>query len=491
MKRILGSLLLFSLVILEAGSITATVDSDKVIKGDSVLLTLSVTGRDISPVPDIKEIAGRPVESIQRRHGSDYVSVNGVVSMENTQTMILEFRPDANMTIPSFSAKVDGELKKTEPIKLTVLPSSTGMKRETKNFSLDMRLSKSTFYLGEPIIMTIYFKQRRGINVMQIDYQPPKFKAFFSKQLGEGKTYRKGKFTIQELNYLLIAKKGGKLALEPARAKVAQRSRQRQMGGWYIDVPKWTQISSPSLIVNVVEPKQEHDIVGDYRLIDKVDHLKVKANKPVRLNFELVGKGTLDDYDGINFELPNVTIYANDAEVKSKLLGKELQSHYQKSFVFIADHNFTIPSKEIRVYNYKTAQVKVLKTKEYRIEVEGGKVAPLAVVQSNEPLVSTPLKRDALSWREQLPSAVMLILAFLLGVVSILALKYLPRLTFSGMKFKGKAFKTEEALKTLYPKMGDSQEVEEMVRKLYALKNGDKSVEIDSEKLERLISQYK
>ena len=477
---------------MSAGSITATVDSSEIIEGDSVLLTLAVTGQNIDHIPDIKEINGKKVFNTQRRSSSNFVFVNGRSSMEKTQMMLMEFRPDVNMTIPAFSAKVDGKIEKTEAMKIVVLKSSTGKKRATKDFSLEIKVDKSKFYLGESIVLNLYFKQRRNVDVIQIDYSPPAFKDFFSKQLGEGKTYQKGAFTIQELNYLLIAKKSGKLTLEPARAKIAQRSRQRQRGGWFIDVPQWTKISSPALNLEVIEPTEKHDLVGKYRLTDKVDHLKVKANKPVTLRMELLGIGTLDDYDGITFDIPSVTMYSDDAKVESALMGKKLQSRYQKSFVFISDHDFTIPSKEIRVYDYETAKVKVLKTKEYKIEVEAStKTITNPLVHTQTPVQTGMLmSKSNEPWYEKLPSLLALLFAFVLGVLATLALKYLPNFVLPKWKFKNMNSKYEEALKVLYPKMGESQEVEEMVRKLYAIKRGDKSIEINNKYLQKLVEKY-
>jgi len=490
MLKTLGSLFLF-LTFLSAGNITATVDSREVLEGDSVLLTLSITGKNIDTVPQIDEVGGYPVFNTQRRSATNFVHTNGVSRMEKTQILIMEFRPDVNMTIPSFSVKVDDKMESSNPIEIKVLKSATGKKRETKDFSLDINVDKEKFYLGESIILNLYFKQRNNIEVMQIDYSPPAFKDFFSKQIGEGETYKKGDFTIQELNYLLIAKKSGVLTLEPARAKIAKRARQRQMG-WFVDVPEWSQISSNALSVEVIEPNEAHDIVGKYRLTDRVDVLKVKANKPVTLKIELLGTGSLDGYDGINFDIPNVTMYSDDAKVESKLLGKKLQSRYQKSFVFIADQNFTIPSKEIRAYDYERGKVMVLKTKAYKIEVEGGKKATgKATVHSNTPLSSLPSNtQNSLKWYDNLPSFLALVLAFILGIVTTLAFKYLPKLMMPKWKSKGKSFKYDEALKLLYPKMGEHQEVEEMVRKLYALKNGDKEIKIDKEALKALVEKY-
>ena len=483
--KILGSLLFLTFNFLMAGSISATIDSQEVFEGDTVILTLAVTGKNIDYIPEIDEIAGQKILTVQRRSGSNFVQIDGVNSMEKTQTLILEFRPEHNLTIPSFSLNVDGKLESTKPITLTLKKLPIGMKRENRNFSLEVQISKNSFYLGESVLLTVYFKQRTNVEVMQIDYKPPLFKNFFSKQFGKGKTYKKGAYTLQELNYLLIAKKTGKLTLEPAHAKVAERIRKQQLGGWYMDVPKWIEVSSDSLIVNVKAPTEAHDIVGDYRLTQKVDHTKVKANNPVHLTLELVGEGTLDDYEGMDFKIPNVTVYADDAKIKSTLVGRELHSHYRKSFVFVADHNFTIPSKTIRAYNYKTGKIKILKSNAYRIEVGGVKsVTDSSVVYTKNPIHFVDNKTES-----RLPNLLALFLAFILGIVVTYFFKHLPAIL--PWKRRGRTFRGDEALKILYPKMGESKEVEEMVRKLYAIKNGDRTIKVDKQQLKALVEKYK
>ena len=488
-RRILGSFLLLYFSFLEAGSISATIDSQEIFEGDTVILTLAVIGKNIDYIPEIDEIAGQKILTVQRRSEPNYISVNGVTIMEERQTLMLEFRPEHNLTIPSFSVKVDGKLETTKPIKITVKKSSTGSKRESSNFSLDVQIGKNSFYLGESVLLTVYFKQRTSVDVMNIEYQPPAFKDFFSKQIGKDKTYKKGAYTIQELNYLLIAKKAGKLTLEPATAKVAKRTRQRQMGGWYMDVPKWIKISSLSLIVNVKAPTDAHDIVGDYRLTQKIEHTKVKANKPLHLTIELLGEGTLDDYEGVDFKIPNVTVYADNAKVKSTLIGRKLNSHYSKSFVFIANHDFTIPSKTIRAYNYKTGEIKLLKTKAYSIEVDGGKLVTDSSMVYTKNSVNLSTNKGVVSGQSRFPSLLALFLAFVLGIVITYFFKYLSHLFH--WKPKGKSFRGDEAWKILYPKMSESKEVEEMVRKLYAIRNGNKKVEIDKQQLKTLVEKYR
>lgn len=492
MLKILGSLLLLCSTVF-AGTITAMVDNTEVVKGDSVLLTLAMTGEDVNPMPAIPEINGQKVFNTQRRMKSDFVEVNGVKSMQKTHILMLEFRPNANMTIPSFSVQIDGKVESTKPITVKVVSLAKGLKHENRDFSLEMKLEKRKFYLGESIVLNLYFKQRSKLDVLQIDYTPPAFKDFFFKQIGEGKTYKKGAFSIQELNYSLTAKREGNLSIESALAKIAQRSHQVQKGGWFVDVPKWTSISSSSLALEVLKPLGRYDLVGKFNLTDKIDMLKVKANKPITLRLELLGEGNLEEYNGIKFDIPSVTIYSDDAKVTSSLKGAKLESHYQKSFVFISDHSFSIPSKEIYVFDYETEKIKVLKTKAYNIEVAGSeKIAITSSVHSASPIdINTPSKENFSSKSSGLVSFLALFFAFILGVLATLSFRYIPTSVLPMWKKKRKSFNGEDALKILYPKIGENKEVEAMVRKLYAIRCGTKGVEIDTELLKKMLKQYR
>jgi len=206
----------------------------------------------------------------------------------------------------------------------------------------------------------------------------------------------------------------------------------------------------------------------------------------VTLRIELLGEGTLDDYEGISFEIPKVTIYSDEAKVESKLTGNTLQSHYQKSFVFISDHDFTIPSKTIEVFDYKRGELKRLRTKAYEITVENGAER----LSGSSVHTQSLIEREATSSASTLPTLLLLLLTFALGVFVTLFFKHLPTSVFEKLRFNRTIIRNEEALKILYPKIGESAEVEAMVRQLYAAKCGDKSVEIDRDHLEKLVEKY-
>jgi len=496
-------LLLLTGVSLYAGSIESSVDSTEIAKGDSVLFSIVVVGVESDPLPEMDEIDGIKIDQITRNKGSDFVHVDGKSVMQHTTTVTYEFKPKYNMTIPAFQLKVDGKIETSKAINLKIVKAIAGSKRRNKYFSLDIKFNKQQVYVGEPVVATVYFRQNKNINLMELDYKKPEFSEFFSKQLEGETTYKEGAYTVHELKYLLVPKKDGQINVEPATAKVAQRVQERQEGGWFANVPKWSNISSPSLVLDVMSAPSSYDLGGDFSLKSSIDIQNVKANKPVNVTIELKGEGSLEEFAGIEFDLPDVTVYSDDAKVKSSYKKDKLESHYVKSFAFIADHDFTIPSKKIHLFNYKTGQMKVLETESYSIKIEGGRkaeVEPMAVVHTNTPVkkeiekesVLVTQKESILKKFENLPPTVLLLsLMFFLGAVSSIFILYMFKYLFRSKEGKPQAFNGHEALQILYPHMGDSPDVEYMVRQLYAIKSGEKKIKIDRELLKELLNRYK
>jgi len=87
----------------------------------------------------------------------------------------------------------------------------------------------------------------------------------------------------------------------------------------------------------------------------------------------------------------------------------------------------------------------------------------------------------------QSPPWWMIVSAFVSGFLVMYLFKYFPSMK---RKKKGSTIKEAEALKILYAHINESKEVEDMVRKLYAKKNGDKSIIIDETILKRLVEKY-
>jgi len=497
-KMLKSVLVLFSLFIwLNAASVEATLSTTEVVQGNMVQLKIKAIG-DKAEFPNIREIGGSQVVGRHQGQNNSFTYINGVMKNERSTSLVLTFAPQHDMIIPSYSINIDGTVYKTDPIALKVVKATAPQMAKDNKFSLQMRSDKKSVMVGEPVLVTVYFSLENSVRLSENpQYNAPVFKGFFTKEVDKEKTYREGNRQVTELRYLLTPQKEGNFTIEPATAKigVSDTSRRDMFGRFFGTV--WVPISSNNINIEVKATTQNTDLVGSFYIENSIDKQKVKANKPVNLTVKIEGEGSLEDFEFPAYEIDGVTIYSDDAKVETQIIGKKLKSTYVKSFVFISDSDFRIPARSISVYDTRSDTVKTLEIPAYAIKVESIKaLVSNADKTEKSAVVQTNIKQD----ESLLPDVVekkvevksiewwMLILAFILGLLLMYMLKYLP---LSKFKRNKSPYKESEALKILYAHINESKEIEEMVRKLYAKKNGDKSVVIDKKLLKELVERYK
>ena len=339
-----------------------------------------------------------------------------------------------------------------------------------RNFFIDMNLSKSKIYRDESVILSVYFRHKKDINLIKMEYEKPKFLDFFAKNIGKEKIYQEGDFMVYNLNYMLTPKRSGLLSISPANINVAIEKRELQKGGWYKKLLYWHRVVANRLKLEVSPLNIEYDMVGDFTLQESLDLTVAEINRPIRLSLKIFGEGNLESYHGIDFDIPNITLYTDDENITSTFESDTLKSIYRKSFVFIATDDFVIPSKIIRVFNPKTKRIKILRTEAHRVKIKKN------IEKENS------VDKKILYY---LP----LFTAFIFGIIMTLFVEYLLFL-YKSYKDKKRFFKGEKAFKILYPHSGESIEVEAMVRKLYAIKNGEKDIKIDKKELNKMLEEY-
>ncbi len=500
MKKIVLGLLLWHIALIAAmgaGGVSARVEESAISEGSSVQLILEATGEDVV-FPQIDDIGGYPIENSSSFKSSSMQVVNGTLTQESKKQLVLTFTPQKAITIPSFKIKVDGKEVATDPIEIKITKAAPQTAQGSAKFTLEMAASKQSVYVGEPLLLSVFFGESRNAELMQLEYQKPQTKDFIIKEVEKERVSRKGNAVVHELRYALIPKSEGNITIEPARVKIGERSRRRDdFFGTFMDVPTWSQIASNPLRVEVKPLPKDTDLVGDFELTAMIDTTEVKANKPVHLTVKITGEGSLEDFEGAKYEIDGVTLYSDDAKIESSLSGDRFVSSYEKKYVFIADHNFTIPAQSFSLFDIKSKTVKELKIESYAINVTGGNSAAVEVVKS------TPSKINDLASGEQVIKSMnapsdqlplglswywLAALAFFGGaVLSWIGIKGLPHLK---RQKSNTLFNEHEALKILYPHTNESPEVEEMVRRLYLKKRGEKGVEIDKKRLKELVKRY-
>jgi len=483
--------------LLNAASVEAILANKEVVQGNMAQLKIVAHGNRAA-FPNITEIGGSKVLGRHQGSNNSMSYVNGKMTSDRSTSLVLTFAPQHDMTIPSYTVNIDGTKYKTKPIALKVVKADAPQVANSRKFSLQLRADKKSVLVGEPLVVTVFFSLNAKIRLSQNpNYTKPEFDGFFVKELGNEKTYMQGNYQVTELGYLLTPKNDGNFTIGPATAKVgvADTSRRDMFGRFFGTV--WTPIASNILNIEVQPVPENTNLVGSFTLKSDIDTQQVKANKPVNLTITIRGEGNLEDFEFPAYEIDGVTIYSDDAKVTTEVIDKKLKSTYVKTFVFISNHAFTIPERILSVYDIKKSKVLTLEVPKYEIEIEGTNVAVVSHTVPSKGVVQTNLKQTKESQKSDiLPEEKkeetrniawwVLVVAFVLGMLVM----YLSRF-LKGFKRKPSPFKEDEALKILYAHMSEDSEIEEMVRKLYAKKGGDKSVEIDKKKLRELVERFR
>jgi hypothetical protein len=489
-------LLLLTFQFLWAASVEATLSNTEVVQGNVVQLRIKATG-DKALFPDIQKIGDAKVLGKHQGQNNSITYINGKMSSERTISLVLTFAPQHDMTIPSYSVNIDGTVYKTDPINLKVVQANAPKMAATHKFSLLMRTDKKSVIVGEPLVATVFFSLQNGVRLSDNpQYSKPEFKGFFVKEIGSEKSYRDGNRQVTELRYLLIPQSEGNFTLDQATAKigVADRSRRDMFGRFF--GTNWTDIASNTVNIEVKPKPEDTDLVGSFSIENSIDKQSVKENKPVNLTVKITGEGSLEDFEFPEYEIDGVTIYSDNAKVETHVVNNTLKSTYVKSFAFISDHDFTIPARIISVYDIKKGAVNNLKIPAYEVKVEAEKVFTSVSDKVATGIVQTNLKQEKNSQERVIEKNVevthvswwMLAIAFVSGLLVMYILRYIPIIKWKREK---SPFKESEALKILYAHINESKETEQMVRKLYAKKNGDKSVIIDKKELKELVERYR
>ncbi len=486
------------LVELHAASVEAKLANTEVVQGNMAQLRIKAIGGRAA-FPNISNIGNAQVLGRHESQNNSFSYINGDMKNERSTTLVLTFAPQEDMTIPSYEVNIDGKVYKTEPLALKVVKATVPKMGGKEQFSLQLRADKKSVMEGESFLATVYFSLMNGVRLSENPvYSKPEFKGFFVKEVGGEKSYTEGNRQVTELRYILTPKSEGNFTVGPATAKigVADRNRRDMFGRFFGTT--WTPIASNTIEIEVKKKPQESDLVGHFVLDSKIDTQKTKANKPVNLTVTIHGEGSLEDFEFPKFDIDGVTVYSDDAKVTSEIAGKSIKSTFSKHFVFISDHSFKIPSKSIKVYDTKENKIKILEVPAYDIDIEAAKsaaVVPAAPSEPNAGKVQTNLKvpetsmlgkkkvsketNNTLDWK-------MLLLVFVLGMLLMYLLRYLPTMKWKKVNSN---VNDSQALKILYSHISEDAEVEAMVRKLYARKNGDKSVDIDKKELKEMIEK--
>jgi hypothetical protein len=532
---ILVVMLLSTFVAANDVKVSLTTSPKEVYSGEKLQVALNIDSlkRVKIEYPEIDKIANLPVISI-KDSSRTIISKEGNATrswarLTRTYTVI----PTKDITIEPIEVKIDGESYTTKAHEIKV----TGGSSKGNKFLFRMSSSKKELVVGEPFIVTVELIEPVAFSSANIDYLAPKFEDFRVSTLGAGETVKKGNRLVRTIKYLLTPKSAGEFVIDPATAKIELQSGPEAQTpfAFFGTESQWKNIISNTISVKVKELPENVTLIGEFKVRQSINKLSSSAKTPVEMTLKISGRGSLDNLKELNYSIEGVKIYPKEPKIRHIADEKGIQSSYSRTFVFISDHDYTIPSITIKGYDTDKKALYELKSKPYTIhikksnnimellsgsssskesrEVEAepkvhSKIKEIVgeqkssskvenISQANRKIEELLLDKEYLKRRYIKSSysftALILvgIIAFVLGLITAW---YTPRFLglFGAKKKMSSHYENyQEALSILYPHTTEDPKIEEMVKKLYEVVNGNSSIVIDNAKLKQMVKKIK
>lgn len=369
---ILGKiLLLLSCISFSFANISTSVDKTSFYMGDSVNLIIKASGEDIK-FPEISTINGYPVTS---RSSSQQISIiNG--NTTKTKVMQYTFNPTKSITLQSFDIVVDNITFKTKQIHINKIQPTAS--KDGEDLVLSMKTNKKSYYIGEPIVLSLFFKHKTNLPIVDAKLDKFEPEGFWQKEMKSPQPTQINNYTSYQINHLLFAKNSGKITIPNQFINIAKRD--------YRNFINWEKVFSNKLELDIKPLPKDISIVGDFTIKASIDKNETNANEPINLTIKIEGSGNIEDINEFKLNMPNQVLYSSKPEIQSAVVKDKLIGEFTQKISIISDDDFSITPLEFSYFDLKSHSVKKLFTKSFTIKVNKTK-------QKNAPKIET-LKTD-------------------------------------------------------------------------------------------------
>lgn len=194
--------------------VKATLDSQKVALGDSVLLSISIDENINSGNPDVSALE-KDFDILRSAKESSTQIWNGAVSTVTTWRITLRPKRAGSLTIPAFS--YDGVSSK--PLTLTVLEQGANKGTPAQQLVfLDLKVDKQSVWVQEQVIVTLRLYQRVVTNDPALSW--PEGDGYIREKLGATRVFQTvidgHEFQVTENRFAIFPQRSGEITLPPA-----------------------------------------------------------------------------------------------------------------------------------------------------------------------------------------------------------------------------------------------------------------------------------
>lgn len=429
------------------------------IAGEAVFFSIEAIGENII-FPKIDKIENYEVKAAGQ--SSSFSNINGKISSKIEKRY--RFFPTSDVTILPLKFSISNKDFFTKEHK--IVKQKIG-KTKSDYFDLNIKLSNNELYIGEQTILTMTFKYKKGLQLIDTAMRPPEFKDFWYKRLEPKEPYEEGLYVVQNLKYLLFPQKSGKLKLEPLRVDASVLDTNSSAFAFFQKTTKNIKIYSNTLDVKVQHLPKGINLIGDFDISASVDKTKINLGEAVSYKVEITGYGNIEDLEELKLEIPEVTIYDNKPVTTGILKNNRYFGTYKKSFSLLPTESLVIPAISLSYFDKNTNKVVNKQTQEVKIEVVGIKQTISKLQKNDKKVEATVITKEASLYAK--------LAYYILGIVTTLLIFGLYKYVINKRKQKietpldkriKKAINKKDLMKEILPYISKNENLDSLIFKL-------------------------
>ncbi len=356
-------------------------------------------GDDFTP-PDFKnfKVLAGPSQS------SSFSSINGKTSYKLTYSYVIQPLAKGTFTIPSASITYDGEVIKSNTVRVTVtdavaIPKDPNDPRYVaqENIHLVAEISNLRPYVGESI--SVIYKLYVDVNKVHVqnyrESSSPSFEGFWNQNidLSRGASAQNGTYGGRPYRFVVLKKAvliphtPGEFEIDPLEMDITAgvpMGRRDFFGNQLMNDVNMT-VTSGRKTIRVRElpeynkPDNFSGAVGDYTFSVTSSKTDLKANESAQIKVELSGRGNLKLVQLPGIETPNgLEVYEPEHKEKINTSMRGLSGSVYDQYAVVPQFRgkFIIPSVSFSFFNPKSEKYVSVTTDPIVLNAMQGRAVP-------------------------------------------------------------------------------------------------------------------
>ncbi len=364
-------------------SIDLTLDRSSVVLADTIVMKVTVTGKQKSSFPEIEGLASFNV--VKGGTASRVEFVNGSMSSEVEYTFYLIPLKLGKFVVGPAQVRIKNKVYSSNSVKLTVSKAKNNQAgNESRPLFLEARISKNNLYLNQNALYTLTLFM--GEQVSDISLEMPEIEGLVFESLAEPQKYSKiinaKRYKVIELKYILIPKKLGEYSIPAAGMRMSVYKNNRRNS--FFEDPffnirggKPVYLSSSEIQLDVKnlpvqnQPDNFSGLVGLFDVKAKLDPVEVKAKESATLTISVRGRGNVRQIPDLKLaDIKGLKIYQDKPRLNINKGESAISGEKIMKWAIVPEKGgeYIIPSMGLAFFDPEKGLYRELKTESFSLK---------------------------------------------------------------------------------------------------------------------------